>query len=106
MANITPEECAELHRSDMGYIAAIYNKSIELLHNPNLASLIADSVQNQKAIAALPAILTLVAEQQKEIEKYRELLFAVASKYLDESRHETALRYIRNAESRDMAHVR
>ena len=47
------------------------------------------------------AILTLVAEQQKEIEKYRELLFAVASKYLDESRHETALRYIRNAESRD-----
>jgi len=69
MANITPEECAELHRNNMGYIAAIYNRSIELLHNPMLASLIARSVQNQKAIAALPAILTLVEEQQKEIEE-------------------------------------
>jgi len=65
---ITPEECAELHRNNMGYIAAIYNRSIELLHSPNLASLMADSVQNQKAIAALPAILTLVAEQQQRIE--------------------------------------
>ena len=67
--SITPEQCAEIHRNDMGYIAAIYNKSIELLHNPNLASLTADSVQNQKAIASLPAILTLVAEQKQRIDE-------------------------------------
>lgn len=31
--------------------------------------------------------------------KYNELLFAVARKHAGESRHETALRYIRNAEA-------
>ena len=30
--------------------------------------------------------------------RYNELLFAVASKHLQETRHETALRYIRQAE--------
>jgi len=30
--------------------------------------------------------------------KYHELLYAVATKHPDETRHETALRYIRNAE--------
>lgn len=34
-------------------------------------------------------------------EKYAELIYAVANKYPDESRHETALRYIRQAESVD-----
>lgn len=33
------------------------------------------------------------------IEKYRELMMAVKSKYPNESRHETALRYIKEAES-------
>lgn len=33
-------------------------------------------------------------------EKYNELLYAVESKWPDESRHETALRYIRQAERR------
>lgn len=32
-------------------------------------------------------------------EKYHELLYAVARKFPDETRHETALRYIREAES-------
>ena len=32
--------------------------------------------------------------------KYNELLYAVARKYTGETRHETALRYIREAESR------
>lgn len=34
-------------------------------------------------------------------EKYAELIYAVANKYPGESRHETALRYIRQAESAD-----
>lgn len=32
-------------------------------------------------------------------ERYHELLYAVASKHPNESRHDTALRYINNAES-------
>jgi hypothetical protein len=35
--------------------------------------------------------------------KYQELLYAVACKYPGESRHETALRYIRERESREVA---
>ena len=34
-----------------------------------------------------------------DIQKYHELVYAVASKYPNETRHETALRYIKNAES-------
>jgi len=33
--------------------------------------------------------------------KYNELLYAVGKKYLNESRHETALRYIQEAEMQD-----
>lgn len=37
-------------------------------------------------------------------EKYMELLYAVASKFPNETRHQTALRYIKNSESHnDMA---
>jgi len=39
-----------------------------------------------------------IAELEKEATAYKELLFAVASKFPGESRHDTALRYIRNAE--------
>jgi hypothetical protein len=43
-----------------------------------------------------------LAQQQAEIDelkkKYGELLFAVSIKHPDKSRHETALRYIRQAE--------
>jgi hypothetical protein len=41
-----------------------------------------------------------VNEGRSVQELYNELLFAVASKHPDESRHETALRYINQAESR------
>ena len=39
-----------------------------------------------------------VSEDQKELELYGELLYAVANKFPGESRHQTALRYIQNAE--------
>ena len=38
------------------------------------------------------------AEQAPEVALYHELLFAVASKFPNESRHQTALRYINSAE--------
>ena len=41
---------------------------------------------------------SLLAQREKE---YYELLYAVGNKWPNESRHETALRYIRNAESHD-----
>lgn len=41
----------------------------------------------------------LIAEARREPEeKYNELIMAVASKFENESRHETALRYIRERE--------
>ena len=39
-----------------------------------------------------------VSDDRNKLELYRELLYAVASKFPGESRHQTALRYIRNAE--------
>ena len=39
-----------------------------------------------------------VSEDRKDAELYGELLYAVANKFSGESRHQTALRYIRNAE--------
>ena len=39
-----------------------------------------------------------VSEDRKDAELYKELIYAVASKFPGESRHQTALRYIRNAE--------
>jgi hypothetical protein len=42
------------------------------------------------------------AMREKVKELYEELLFAVAHKFLNETRHETALRYIREAEGRSL----
>ena len=43
-----------------------------------------------------------VGAQIKELKgKYYELLYGVASKFPDETRHQTALRYIKNAELHD-----
>ena len=39
-----------------------------------------------------------VSEDRNKLELYKELIYAVASKFPGESRHQTALRYIRNAE--------
>lgn len=49
----------------------------------------------------------VLASEAKErervlVEKYNELIFAVGYKYPNESRHETALRYILNAEKTDL----
>ena len=42
-----------------------------------------------------------VAEERGVKEKYQELIMAVEKKYQGESRHETALKYIRSAEKND-----
>jgi hypothetical protein len=50
-----------------------------------------------------PPILEQIVNEYSELIRirnaYYELLFSVANKYPDESRHETALRYIRQAEN-------
>lgn len=52
----------------------------------------------------LGAISRILLEQTEEIQqlrtRYHELLYGVASRYPGETRHETALRYIREAENR------
>jgi hypothetical protein len=42
---------------------------------------------------------TLRSRHAALVEKYDELLYSVGNKYPNESRHETALRYIRNSEN-------
>ena len=59
----------------------------------------------QNAVYALcgpygKAAPTPTSVYRKELELYGELLYAVANKFPGESRHQTALRYIRNAEKR------
>ena len=41
-----------------------------------------------------------LAKAEQRVAKYNELLYAVQTKNPDETRHQTALRYIRNAENR------
>lgn len=45
--------------------------------------------------------LTYALIVEDKWEKYNELILAVETKYPNESRHETALRYIREAENKD-----
>jgi hypothetical protein len=49
-------------------------------------------------VAVHAEVFKLRARHAALVEKYNELLYSVGNKYPDESRHETALRYIRNAE--------
>ena len=56
---------------------------------------LADAIYND-LLAAAPT--TPVSEDRNKLELYGELLYAVANKFPGESRHQTALRYIRNAE--------
>lgn len=51
------------------------------------------------ALEEMPAVEDMTQQQSVE-EKYRELIMAVESKYPTETRHETALRYIHEAENR------
>lgn len=55
--------------------------------------------QSNTVAASPPLNVGLNAELIKVKEKYNELLMAVQSKFPGETRHETALRYIRNAET-------
>ena len=47
------------------------------------------------------ALAIAVSEERGVKEKYQELIMAVETKYEGESRHETALKYIRSAEKND-----
>lgn len=53
-------------------------------------------MQYQAMLAAAPT--PPISEDRNKLELYGELLYAVANKFPGESRHQTALRYIRNAE--------
>ena len=65
-----------------------------MVEQGDLAEQLSDMAADaEKALASPPA----VSDDYKE--KYHELLYAVAKKHPGESRHETALRYIKNAES-------
>lgn len=58
----------------------------------------------QRIIKAHEALTRIEQQLQARDElqtKYHELLYGVASKFPNESRHETALRYILNAENHD-----
>lgn len=58
--------------------------------------------KGQTAISNAGASETLVRLECEELRgKYNELIFAVVNKYPNESRHETALRYIRQADRGD-----
>ena len=41
-----------------------------------------------------------LAKAEQRVAEYNELIYAVQTKHPDETRHQTALRYIRNAENR------
>jgi uncharacterized protein Yka (UPF0111/DUF47 family) len=59
----------------------------------------ADNIaMGKEAKNAMLEVAQLHARHAALVEKYNELLYSVGNKYPDESRHETALRYIRNAE--------
>ena len=53
---------------------------------------------NQLPPAAPPATQTAGMEERDYKKLYYELLYAVGNKWPDETRHQTALRYIQNAE--------
>jgi hypothetical protein len=58
----------------------------------------------EKVTNLLSSTRQQVQKEMVEIEnKYQELIMAVGNKYSGETRHQTALRYIKNAESRDLS---
>ena len=52
---------------------------------------------NAHSVTVEPLVIRQIATTEIE-KKYNELLYAVERKFPDETRHETALKYIRNAE--------
>ncbi len=57
-----------------------------------------DDPRKHVSVSFLESCRAALAERDAEREKYQELLYAVASKFPGESRHQTALRYILNME--------
>lgn len=64
--------------------------------------------RNEGFAAAADELAAIISQHLPELQacvryagRYHELLLAVGNKYADETRHETALRYIRYAESND-----
>jgi seryl-tRNA synthetase len=51
-----------------------------------------------RCLAAADAIRSLRRDLEEVREKYNELIYQVGNKFPEETRHETALRYLRNAE--------
>jgi hypothetical protein len=74
--------------------------SIHTLQDLAYAYNVADPVREM--LFALQDRIDALEAQRKPLtdELYNELLFAVGSKYPDETRHQTALRYIKRAEMR------
>lgn len=65
-----------------------------------LRHIVFDQARAALSLPAPAALSALKARIEAGVAgKYNELLFAVGNKYPNESRHETALRYIRQAES-------
>jgi len=60
-----------------------------------------DKVAHAQVDIVLNYIKKLEAKRTATEAKYHELLFAVETKHPEESRHQTALRYIKNAERTD-----
>ena len=79
-----------------------YGESEELLGR--IAELEADverlSAAHVKACQANADSQAELAKAEQRVAKYNELIYAVQTKNPDETRHQTALRYIRNAENR------
>lgn len=91
-------QCMHCNGSGMTSNQPPISKSFEKERRSQLASII---VGKLSPLAKLEAIENLYAKQISEAEKYHELLYQVGNKYDGESRHETALRYIRMAENQD-----
>ena len=80
------EQQAEPVFENLDYVAVVYSPSNAMLKSP----------------LPIGTHLYKYPPQRKPLtdELYNELLFAVGSKYPDETRHQTALRYIKRAEMR------
>ena len=58
------------------------------------------SAAHAKACQANADSQAELAKAEQRVAEYNELIYAVQTKHHDETRHQTALRYIRNAENR------
>src|ERR1017187_3877397 len=107
----TMTDSAETLQRYVAAIDAIYNHNAaaraavimhfgtlhQTAHNVEVTGLAAASLP-QRLMRAEHQVDKVTALAEETTRRYHELLFAVGRKFRDESRHETALRYIREAE--------